>query len=109
MQTGDAKKLKDREPPAHTPDAEPIPVNLQLEFFGAKASLALAAEDKALAQEAVEELKKAAINHPFWANQRDQLICLAFTRLSHPNSFSSDYVLCACPLATYPVHRRRKA
>ncbi len=37
METRDAKKLKDLERPAHTPDAEPIPVNLQLELFGAKA------------------------------------------------------------------------
>ena len=65
---------------------EDIDETLQLEYFAAKASLAIATNDIGFAREIIDGLKQLTIEHPFWREQRDQLIIEMFDFVSQPTS-----------------------
>ncbi len=67
-------------------EGDDIEQSLRLEYFAAKASLAIAATEIDLAREIIEGLRQLPIEHPFWREQRDQLIIEMFDFVSQPTS-----------------------
>jgi hypothetical protein len=67
-------------------EGEELSPDLQLEYLGAKGSVAIATGDNGLAQEAIEGLKAMNINAPFWAEQRGQVLIEMLEFLHRPGS-----------------------
>jgi tetratricopeptide (TPR) repeat protein len=65
---------------------EDVDETLRLEYFAAKASLAIATNDIGFAREIIDGLKQLTIEHPFWREQRDQLIIEMFDFVSQATS-----------------------
>jgi hypothetical protein len=63
-----------------------VPLNLQLEYFGAQGSLAIASNDGSLATKTVDGLRAIRLETPFWEAQRSQLLVQMLDFVHRPDA-----------------------
>jgi len=67
-------------------DSTTVPLNLQLEYFGAQGSLAVASNNTALATKTVDGLRALRLETPFWEAQRNQLMVQMLDFVHRPDA-----------------------
>jgi PAS domain-containing protein len=79
-------RIDEARPLLQSLDPTAIASNLQLEYFAAQGSLAIASNDAALATQAISGLRAIALETPFWEAQRNQLIVQMLDFVHRPDS-----------------------
>ena len=67
-------------------DSTAVPPTLQLEYFGAQGSLAVASNSTSLAMKTVDGLRAIQLETPFWEAQRNQLLIQMLDFVHRPDS-----------------------
>lgn len=79
-------RIDEARPLLQSLDPTAIASNLQLEYFAAQGSLAIASNDAALATQAISGLRAITLETPFWEAQRNQLIVQMLDFVHRPDS-----------------------
>jgi hypothetical protein len=67
-----------------------VPLNLQLEYFGAQGALAVASNDSSLATKTVVGLRAIRLETPFWEAQGNQLLVQMLDFVHRPDAIPKE-------------------
>lgn len=81
-------KIDEARPLLHSLEAVAVAPSLQLEYFAAQGSFAIASDDTSLATQTIGGLRTIVLDTPFWEAQRNQLIIQMLDFVHQPDATS---------------------